>query len=144
MKVVFKDRKDFYLNITCDDLNDFYTVKALSFAEVLLGAMTFKTKQENYCKKIWLYKIETFGEHQQKGVGTKLINFLEFFAQQNGVRFIEGKYYPENDRTKSFYEHRGYSIEKDGYDWFVYKNLNFSDEKNIDILFSQNAENISL
>ena len=57
MKVYFKDKKDLYLEVTYDDFNNYYAVKAMSFDDVLLGILNFKIIQENFYKKIWLYKI---------------------------------------------------------------------------------------
>jgi len=130
MKVVFKDRKDIFLDVSFDNFKNYYTVKTLSLKQVLLGQMTFKIDQESCVRKIWLYKIETFGENQHNGIGSKMLNFLERFAIQKRIFYIEGKYFPENEFAKDFYEHRGYTIEKDGYDWFVCKNLNRQEKLN--------------
>ncbi|NCB48396.1 MAG: GNAT family N-acetyltransferase [Clostridia bacterium] len=141
MKVVFKDKKDIFLDISFDSFKNYYTVRTFSLKNVLLGQMTFKIDQESFTKKIWLYKIETYGENQHNGIGSKMISFLERFAIQKRIYYIEGKYFPENDKAKDFYEHRGYTIEKDGYDWFVCKSLNH--QENV-VKIPQNSQQLGL
>ena len=144
MKVYFKDKKDLYLEVTYDDFNNYYAVKAMSFDDVLLGILNFKIIQENFYKKIWLYKIETFSEHQYKGVGSKMIIFLENFAKQNKVRYIEGRYYPENKDVVKFYKKRGYMPEIDGYEQLICKDIDQKDELDKNVIITQDIEQTSL
>lgn len=128
MKVVFDDRTDIFLNVDYNSIRNYYTVSALSLDNILLGQMTFKVNKDSFIRKIWLYKIETFSDNQHKGIGSKMLRYLENFARQNQIYYIEGKYFPENEFAKDFYEHRGYLIEKDGYDTLVCKSLSKDDE----------------
>lgn len=144
MRVDFKDRNDLYLEVAYDDFKDYYAVKAMSSADDLLGLLTFKIKQENYYKKIWLYIIETYGKNQHKGVGSKMIIFLEDFAKQNKVRYIEGKYYPENKEAVKFYEKRGYVLDIDGYEQLICKNIDQKSELDKDMIITQDSMQQSL
>jgi len=129
MKVDFKDNKNIFLEVSFDNLNNYFTVNALSCDNVVLGFITFSIKQGCFCKKIWINKIETVEEHREKGVGSKLINYLENFAKENRIGYIEGKFFPSNASAKNFYEHRGYSIEQDGYEKFVCKSISQNEKK---------------
>jgi len=130
MEVFFLDTKKIKLIVDFSKKYKYYTVSALAKNKILLGEMTFKIGDY---RNIWLYKIATIDKYQKQGIGSKLLNYLEFFANEHRIKQIEGKYFPSNGSAKSFYENRGYTIEKEGYDWVVYKyiNQNYNYQKNI-------------
>lgn len=136
MKVFFEDRDDFYIDLEIEQTSNFHLANAMSNAEEILGYISFYVIIENNRKRIWLNKIATGKEHQNKGVGSKLLEFMECFARQKRAYYVEGRYFPENSSAKSFYENRGYSIEKDGYETFVCKNLSYSDSKDEKFIFN--------
>ncbi len=141
MKVYFDDVSEVYIDLEIEDKNGFYLANAMNDIEEIVGYVAFYVISENNRNRIWLNKIATNKEHQNKGIGSKLLEFLECFARQKRAYFIEGRYFPENKSAKSFYENRGYSIEKDGYDTFVFKYLSRFDEKDKNIIFKENSHN---
>ena len=50
---------------------------------------------------------------------------LEYFALQNRAQVVEGKFYPENEFAKPFYNKYGYSIDKEDYETYIYKTLDY-------------------
>lgn len=104
--------------------DDIYRIEVLDGSDVM-GYATFKLKRQRYFDSVWLYKIETNKEYAHKGVGSAVINLLEYFAYQNRAHTVEGKFFPENEYAKPFYDKFGYSIEKEGYETYIYKTLDF-------------------
>ena len=102
-------------------VNDNYYAIEVVLNKKVAGTATFK-KNGN---KIWLYKIKTNEEFQHQGIGGAVIDTLELFAMKNNCHYIEGKFFPENEHAKQFYENRGYDIYKDNYETYIYKMLDF-------------------
>ncbi|MGN1227802.1 MAG: GNAT family N-acetyltransferase [Christensenellales bacterium] len=90
----------------------------------IMGYLTFKVIKDS---NIWIYKLETKQEYQGKGVGTALMNALEYFACSHNIDYIEGKFYPSNAVAKPFYEELGYIIDYDDYSQCVFKHLRVKD-----------------
>ena len=96
-----------------------------------LGYLTFKVSgRYNDC--IFAYQLENTSE-VGRGVGSALIDGLEYFALQNRINKFEAKFFPTDDRAKSFYEKRGYEIFKDGYETMLFK-CYYDDEIEEDVL----------
>ena len=85
-----------------------------------LGYLTFKVTGK-HSNEIFVYQIKATST-LNKGVGSSLIDALEYFAYINDIESFNAKYYPTTDNVKDFYAHRGYEIYKDGYDSYIYKN----------------------
>lgn len=116
--------KEFEAKILYNSDDDIYRIEVLNGSKVM-GYATFKLKRQRFLDSIWLYKIETNKEYAHKGVGSAVINLLEYFAYQNRAHTVEGKYFPKNEFAKPFYDKFGYSIEKEGYETYIYKTLDF-------------------
>lgn len=108
------------------------TVLGSIYNDKLIGSLRFKILKD--C--IWLYNIKVdkeFRHLKNEHIGTNLLKIFENLCRNRSMR-IEGKYYPEGEShevVKGFYNKNDYIVEKDGYDWMVYKsrpkfyNLNF-------------------
>ena len=60
-------------------------------------------------------------EYRRLGISTRLLQILENECVKEGVRSIDGRFYPENENARFMYENHGYSIYKDGYDQYLVK-----------------------
>lgn len=123
MKIKVKE-KQFNSKMIYHKNDDYYTIKIMN-ENSTMGYLTFKIKREGYNNSIWLNKIETYKKFAHQGVGTALIQLLEYFAYKNNLQYIEGKFYPDNEYAKPFYEKYSYKIEKEYYETFVSKWLDF-------------------
>lgn len=141
MKVKVYNR-EFEAKILYNEYDNTYLIKILDGSNVM-GYASFKVKRRQYQDSIWLYKIETNPNYAHMGVGTATICLLEYFALNKRVQVIEGKYFPKNEFAKPFYEKYGYSIEKDGYETFIFKYLDYKKIKeNIEPKIIQYEEQI--
>ena len=133
VKVQLKNKKETTHNLRfleAGENNGFYDIRCYDESENEMGFVTFKLNKNE--GKIWLYKIETHDDFLHRGVATALINTMEYVAMKNSINCIEGKYYPENDFAKPFYEKYGYYLPNqtkswDNYDdtWTMSKYLDF-------------------
>ena len=64
----------------------------------------------------YLGEIAVSSRYHNQGYGSQLLRFVEFISQEFNNDKIEGHFGPDNDRkkTRSFYEHNGYNIDKYG------------------------------
>lgn len=69
----------------------------------------------------WLYNIKIEEKFQGNGLGNLLMYAFENECVDKSVKYVEGKYYPTNNHAKSFYNKHNYSIDKDGYETYIYK-----------------------
>ena len=127
MKIKVNNR-EFDGKITYNAEDRYYTIEVGQGKQVM-GYVTFKTKRETRGNTIWINKIETYEQFAHRGVGTAVIQLLEYFAYKNNISYMEGKFYPDNEYAKPFYEKLGYTIEKEYYETFVYKLLDFKEIK---------------
>lgn len=86
--------------------------------EKTVGSLSYKICEH---KRAWLYMIQVEESYRNQGIGTALLNIFEDVCADKWIRHIEGKYYPEGGNVRDFYEHRGYSIYKEGYTTYVGK-----------------------
>lgn len=122
MKYISKKAKK-YLEIKLKSLGDNeYEILALSDNDTIMGKATFVIKPRQ--RTVWLRKIETYPQFQDKGVGQALLDVLEYFTVSKGLRHIEGKFYPDNEFAKPFYLKNDYDIYKEDYETYVEKYLN--------------------
>ena len=128
LRVELKDNKPVEHNLIIEKQNDFYVVKCVDKDNEELGFINFEIKNN----KVWIYKIETNPNFFHQGIGTALLNTMEYIAMLNNISRVEGKYYPTNEYTKPFYEKYGYYIPNqkkswDDYDetWTMSKDLDF-------------------
>lgn len=115
-----KQQKNIEMRLSHLEKND-YELSALQNGEVM-GTANFAIVSKD--RKVWLRKIETRQEFQNMGVGQALLDVLEYFTIQNGLKHIEGKFYPDNEFARPFYLKNGYDIYKEDYETYVEKFLN--------------------
>lgn len=128
IKVNLTNSNEVEYDLNVNKQEDFYNVVCVLSNEEA-GFINFEIKDN----KTWIYKIETKENHYHKGVGTALLNAMEYISMLNNTKRVEGKYYPDNKYTKPFYEKYGYFIPNqtkswDDYDetWTLYKDLDFN------------------
>jgi len=129
MKVFFNNKKDVFIDCLYDNVKNEYTAKILSDSKIFLGKMTFRIDINIQFNRVWLYNIEILENFRKKGYGTKLIEFLEFFAKQNKSFYIEGIYDPDTHNSKNFFIKNGYEIEEDDEDKKFYVFKDFENDK---------------
>lgn len=126
--ISFKDDKNYFIEMTAEDLFDGSTLYESSLKSshdgASVGMMNFSKKKG----KIWLYKVELNEKYQNLGLGSKMMRFLDYMARKTRCNSIEGKYYPSVNYGEHFYKKNGYSIEKDGYETEIYKYLGQTDK----------------
>lgn len=122
MEYIVKNNKKINIKFLYNETQNYYTLLAVD-DEKAVGKLTFKLDYRSFNRKLWLNKISVIDECSHLGVGTALLTMMEVFAYRNRISDVEGKYYPENEFAKPFYDKHGYDIWKDGYDWYVSKML---------------------
>ena len=117
--VEFKDKKDFKLNVNCqkelgDAENDFcnkyyFSANMQNKNGDDLGLISFNIENNDY---VFFGVVFVNSNSKNKGVGSKLVEFLEFVAQQKGIANIVGDFDTDDSAAAIFYEKRGYQIIK--------------------------------
>lgn len=103
--------------------SSYYKIDARSGNKIIASAI-FKLKN----RECTLCRIEIiFNEYSHGGLCTHIINLMEKFALENGCLTVGGKFYPFGELGKhahGFYSKNGYEIYKDGYETYIFKQLN--------------------
>lgn len=118
MKYIAQTGKEFNIKVAYYSSNNYYIIEVLEDG-VKKGYLTFCIKKG----QAWIYKIETKTEFSRQGVGKALIDTFEFILSGKRINSIDGKFYPDNEYAKPFYEKNGYQIYKDDYETYVCKYL---------------------
>ncbi|MBQ7884973.1 MAG: GNAT family N-acetyltransferase [Clostridia bacterium] len=121
------EQEEFEVKIIYDQAENYYTINAYNtHGEVV----SFATLKPNYSpRQMWLYKISTLENYQHKGYATAVLKVMEYLSIQLRFNCIEGKYFPENEHAKTFYDKHGYTVYKDGYESYVTKVLDYEEIK---------------
>ena len=108
---------------------DYFEINCLAESKEQMGFITFGIKQNN--KYAWLYKIETNKKFFNQGVASAVLDVAEYIIIKNGIKRIEGVFFPSNDAARPFYEKNGFFVPNktkswDSYDpfWIISKDLN--------------------
>ena len=104
--------------VNTDNLNN-YRISAITDNGDEMGFATFSIKKKD--RSVWLRKIETNPQYQNLGVAKAILDVLEYFAVDNRLCLIEGKFYPDNEFAKPFYKKNNYDIHKEDYETYVSK-----------------------
>ncbi len=115
-----KTHKGNLINIELREIDNYYRAAAIDNDGSEMGFVTFVPKKD---KTIWLQKIETYPKYQGHGVADALLSVMEYFAVQNRMLNIDGKYFPENEAAVKFYEKYGYEHYKEDYEHYLSKRL---------------------
>lgn len=114
-----KQNKPININlVNVDGMNE-YRISAIADNGDEMGFAVFSVKKQD--RKVWLRKISTKPEYQNLGVAKAMLDVLEYFTVQHRLCMIEGKFYPDNEYAKPFYQKNNYDIYKEDYDTFVSK-----------------------
>ena len=125
IKVGLSDGREFTHSVQYKNRDKYYEISCVDAYGEEMGFVNFSIDKSNSFRQLWLYKIKTQDEFLHQGVGSALISALEYFAYRNGIRGIEGKYYPDNEFAEPFYDKHGYSIYSEYYCTMVGKYLDF-------------------
>lgn len=122
--IVNAKNKDFNIDVYVENKN-IYRAFAINEQKEQMGYIIFKAHE----KHSWLYRIETYDEFQNQGVGSALLTTMEYIllTTSPACYSIEGKFYPLNSHALPFYKKHGYTIEKDCYEHYVTKFLSKND-----------------
>ena len=124
------EKEEIEVKIFYDELDKYYTINAYSLRGDIACSATIKPRVSP--RQMWLNKIETKQGHQHKGYANAVINVIEYLTYNLRYNWIEGKYYPENEYAKPFYDKHGYTIYKDDYETYVTKTLDYDEIKEIE------------
>jgi len=138
-KEIDGESKNFDLQIIKN--KNFFEIKCLSQNDEEMGFITFEI-HKNF---VWIYKIETNENFYHQGVASAILDVAEYIAVEHNAHTMQGKFVPDNEYARPFYEKNGYTVpnkEKnwDTYDpgWILYKCL---DDK---IVKSKVAHNLTI
>lgn len=106
--------------VKCQDENNLKIIAAVIDNKVI-GYLHYKVNRD----AIWLSIIEVDKKYRHSGekIGTKLLQIFENDCCYIN-KSIEGKFYPKGETAevvKKFYNANGYSVDKEYYDWTVFK-----------------------
>lgn len=73
----------------------------------------------NSYKSVFVHQLSISKEHQDKGLGSQLMNKIYELAISHGIQKIELDYWVDNEVAKSFYKKNGFK----GYREFIFKDL---------------------
>lgn len=113
------------IKITHYNDKDYYLIQVLNEDNKEMGFLSFKA----YDDYIWIFKLETHEEYRNKGVGSALLNMLEYMAKYKWKNSIEGKFYPDNEFAKPLYEKFGYSFDYELTGQTIFKYISFDKVK---------------
>ena len=85
----------------------YFSVNAVDRDNHQMGLISFNIENKEY---VFFGVLLVFKEFARQGVGSKLVEFMEYVAQQGNVSTIRGDYDPEDDRAEKFYNKNGYKI----------------------------------
>ena len=107
------------------DMHELYIINPNTYEK--MGCINFR--QEN--DKFWIYILQIYEKHQNKGIGYALLNCLEFLAYLKDIKVIQGKFCPRNEFAKPLYDKCGYLMdtEKKSYP-IIYKTINKNEIEN--------------
>ena len=124
MKKFLVKGNEYFLDFEVHD--SYYEIIAYNKGKKKVGYVTMTLTFGENTRNIWLMRIFVEESERFKGIGQKLLDALEYFAKSHLIDNIEGKYYPDNEYAKVFYEKNGYEIWKDGYETYVTKSFYFT------------------
>ena len=113
-----------------------FSAKAKNQAGQTLGIVMFNIKPD---KTVYLDQIEVDKKFKRQGVGTKLLEFVEYVAKEFGANRIEG-IHRKSAENILFYAKNGYEMFKKGDSNFVRKNLDLN--KSYDNFVVSNVERV--
>lgn len=94
------------------------------------GSVLYYIEFDDYSSYLWLTSINVEEKYQSMGLGQFLFDLLYNDAILKRASYIEGKYFPTNDKAKPFYDKNGCEIYKAGYETFVFKSIPYDCKPN--------------
>ena len=112
--MIVKTDKNVLINVeTIIDRNHYLTI-AYDLEKNELGYAEFNKLKD---AELWLYQIKTYPENRNLGIGSALLEFVEFWAAKFDCNHVAAKYGPTSDYVKEFYDKNGYEfIEREYYE----------------------------
>ena len=111
--MIVKTDKNLLINVeTIIDRNHYLTI-AYDLGKNELGFAEFNKRTDD---ELWLYQIKTYPENRNLGIGSALLEFVEFWAAKFDCNHVAAKYGPTSDYVKEFYYKNNYEfIEREYY-----------------------------
>ena len=103
--MIVKTDKNLLVDIETKIERNHYVAIAYDLEKNELGFAEFNKLEED---EMWLYQIKTYPEN--RGIGSTLLDFVEFWAAKFDCNHVTGKYGPTSDYTKEFYDKNCYEI----------------------------------
>ncbi len=132
-KVTLKNGKDVTIFTQNDEgeNSSYYTSEVFDECNNKIGFLRFKLSSSN----CYLIRIEiTDNNYAHVGLGSKMIEHMEDMAFKKRCFSVDGRFYPFGElgkHARNFYEKHNYSIYKDGYETYIYKNLENINKKSL-------------
>lgn len=81
----------------------------------IIGQLFVQLESQNKCLadgllRAYLFSFRVKPKFQQKGWGTKLLSYVEWYLSERGFQWTTLRVSKDNDLARQFYERRGYSI----------------------------------
>lgn len=124
MKLVIENKeknKSFDIELTKNKDNSYYAV-CFDENQKEVGYITFKNLQNQ--NTVWLYRIYVDENSRGNGVGTALLYCLEAYCLENKKEGILAKFFPENEKTESFYVKHNFDFKTEGLNVILSKPIN--------------------
>ena len=80
-------------------------VSICSLMDEVYSKVTWKTNGKN---SVYVHRLAVDPKHQQQGIGSKLMDFVENESKLNGMKSIRLDTFSQNKVNQNFYEQRGY------------------------------------
>ena len=108
----YPDRQSFVNDINNSELY-VYCIKDMAVGCVSICALmdevyhkvAWKTNGKN---SVYVHRLAVDPKHQQQGIGSKLMDFVENESKLNGMKSIRLDTFSQNKVNQNFYEQRGY------------------------------------
>ena len=140
MLVKIRD-KEYKLGVYKSPSNGVFEI-SLFFNDELASKISFGCEIVDNKKRVWLYSIGTSDNYKKFGLGSKLMQTMEYVALKNNVTHIDGYFYPDDETVASiFYVKNGYKFNYENGSYFLYKDLKDSVKSNEVITALQKEKN---
>ena len=122
------EREDSFFGVNCFALDEnlfeyshSFIAKAKNKQGQTIGGVMFDINTD---KSVYLLEIDVDESFQRKGIGTKLLDFVEYIAQDFGATIIKGLRRKNNPNNIFFYQKNGYKMQDSNDSSSIEKQLN--------------------
>lgn len=112
----------FALDENLFEYNHSFIAKAKNNQNQTIGGVMFDIKTD---KSVYLVEIDVDEKYQRKGIGTKMLDFVEYVARDFGATCIKGIRRKDNPNNILFYVKNGYKVQDNKDSSSIEKKLNY-------------------